>query len=429
MAELMNLNAIESGGGQAIIDDQDKPDFVAGAIPAEQQQGGGDGAAGGENQKTPEEIQAEADAEAARVAALTDEQKIAEQDAKIAEENKDKTPEEIKALQEAARDTRTTEEKQAALDAEAKASEDKKANDIKQNALNDLFKKYGVKSEAELAAKLNPQIETEEQKKQKAEVYDATLNKYAVENGVFTNEELSVLSNLKKMAPADLVYNQFKKDYQELYKDRVDDDKKPIPVTEDETRDKFNELYHVESDDKALKEVGKKNLELAAKNLIAPLEEKFNDVKAVFDDENRKTAAIPEYRKFVKDAIDTFVPKEFTFGEGENAVKVLLTNTDKDALEKMFVKNHYFDDFLQNGGTAEQRAQFEREIKKELYYQNIEAITKVIGDVREGIGLKKGAVGAKAPFEEPKGAAAHAVDENKFTPEELAAIRKGFGGR
>lgn len=426
MAELINANMIEDGGGQAIIDDKDRPDYVAGAKSAEEATGG-EGAAGGETQKTAEEIQAETDAETARVAGLTDEQKIAEQDAKIAEDNKDKTPDEIKALQEAARDTRTPEEKKAALDAEAKVADDKKANDIKQNALNDLFKKYGVKSEAELAAKLNPQIESPEEKKQKAEVYDATLNKYAVENGVFTNEELSVLSSLKKMESSDLVYNQFKKDYQELYKDRVDDDKKPVPVTEDETRDKFNELYHVESDDMALKEVGKKNLELAAKSLIAPLEEKYNDVKAVFDDENYKTASLPAYTKFVNSALDEFIPKELTFGEGESAVKVLLNNTNRDALEQMFVKNHYFEDFLQNGGTAEQRAEFKREIEKELYYQNKDSIAKVVGDVREGIGLKKGSVGAKAPFEEPKGAAAHAVDENAFTKEELDAIKKGFG--
>lgn len=426
MAELINANMIEDGGGQAIIDDKDRPDYVAGAKP-EEEAAGGEGAAGGETQKTAEEIQAETDAETARVAGLTDEQKIAEQDAKIAEDNKDKTPDEIKALQEAARDIRTPEEKQAVLDAEAKAADDKKANDIKQNALNDLFKKYGVKSEAELAAKLNPQIESPEEKKQKEEVYNATLNQYAVKNGVFTNEELNVLSNLKKMAPADLVYNEFKKEYQEANKDRVDDDKKPVPVTEDETRDKFNELYHVESDDKALKEVGKKNLELAAKSLIAPLEEKYNDIKAVFDDENYKTASLPAYSKFVNSALDEFIPKELTFGEGENAVKVLLNNTNRDALEQMFIKNHYFEDFLQNGGTAEQRAQFKREIEKELYYHNIESIAKVVGDVREGIGLKKGSVGAKAPFEEPKGAAAHAVDENAFTKEELDAIKKGFG--
>lgn len=420
---MINSNLIESGGGQAIIDEKEMPDYVAGAKPVE----GAEAAPAEGVQKTAEEIQAETDAETARVAALTDEQKTAEQDAKIAEENKDKTPEEIKALQEAARDTRTPEEKQVAAEQEQKDTEDKKANDIKQNALNELFKKYGVNSEAELAAKLNPVIETEEQKKQKAEVYNATLNKYAVENGVFTNEELSVLSSLKKMAPADLVYNQFKKEYQELNKDRVDDDKKPVPVTDDETRDKFNEFYHVESDDKALKEVGKKNLELAAKSLIAPLEEKYDDVKAVFDENNRKTASLPAYTKFVNSALDEFIPKELTFGEGENTVKVLLNNTNRDALEQMFVKNHYFEDFLQNGGTAEQRAQFKREIEKELYYQNKESIAKVVGDVREGIGLKKGSVGAKAPFEEPKGPAAHAVDENAFTKEELDAIRKGYG--
>lgn len=420
---IMNTNMIESGGGEAIIDDKDNPDFVAGKVEPTAEElaakAAEEAAEAGEAQLTEEE-------KAAAEAAKTPEEKQADIEAKIAEENKDKTPEEILALQEASRDTRTDEQKKADSEKAEKEAADLKEKEISDKALKALFDRHGVKSEAELLEKLNPKVETEEQKTAKQEVYTAALNKYAVENKVFTNDELSTLSNLKKMAPEELVFNQFKKDYSDLYKDRLDEDKKPQPVTDDEVRDKFNELYQIESEDSALKQKGAKNLELAAKSIIAPLEEKLADTKAVFDEENRKTAALPEYMKFVKSALADYVPKELTFGEGDNSVKVVLNNTDLAAIEQLFVKNHHFNDFLEKGGTEEQRAQFEKEIKKEIYYQNIDAIAKVVGDVRHGEGLKAGAIGAKKPFEEQKGIKPVVVDEDKLSQQEMDDIKKAF---
>lgn len=410
---------MESGGGKPILDKQDEQGTIGdGRTPAP--------AAEEVVAPTEEEAAAAKVAEETRVAALTPEEKLAEADAKIAEDNKEKTPEEIKALQEAARDPRTPEQKQAEADAAAKAETEEKENKIKQSALAELFKKYGVKTEAELAEKLNPVVETEEQKTQKAEMYTAALNKYAVDEKVFNNEELTVFNTLKKMPAEDLVFNQFKKDFTEANKGRVDGEGKPNPITEDEIKDGFSELYHTESENKALKDIGKKNLDIAAKGILQPLEEKFNLVKEVFDENNRKNAALPEYTKFVKSTIAESVPKELVYGEGENQVKVTLNNTDLDAIEKLFVKNHYFDDFRQKGGTDEQRAEFKREIMKEILFQNHEAIAKVVGDVREGVGLKKGAVGAKAPFEEQKPVKAVVADSKTFTPEETGALKKAF---
>lgn len=420
---MINENLIESGGGKPILDKTEDPGAVGdGRTP------GTEAAAPAEQAvtKTEDEIAADKVAEEARVAALTPEEKLAEADAKIAEEHKDKTPEEIKALQEAARDPRTPEEKQAEADAIAKAETEEKENKIKQSALSELFKKYGVKTEAELAEKLNPVVETEEQKTQKAEMYTAALNKYAVDEKAFNNEELTVFNTLRKMPAEDLVYNQFKKDFTEANKGRVDGDGKPNPVTDDEIKDGFSELYHTESENKALKEIGKKNLDVAAKSILAPLEDKFNLVKEVFDENNRKTAALPAFEKFVTSTIADSVPKELVYGEGENQVKVTLNNTDLKSIEKLFVKNHYFDDFLQKGGTDEQRAEFKREIMKEILFQNHEAIAKVVGDVREGVGLKKGAVGAKAPFEEQKAVKAVVADSKTLTPEETGTLKKAF---
>lgn len=410
---------MESGGGKPVLDKAEEPGAIGDgrtpAAPVEQVVA-----------PTEDEIAAAKVAEETRVAALTPDEILAEADAKIAEDNKEKTPEEIKALQDAARDPRTPEQKQAEADAAAKAETEEKENKIKQSALTELFKKYGVKTEAELAEKLNPVVETEEQKTQKAEMYTAALNKYAVDEKVFNNEELTVFNTLKKMPAEDLVYNQFKKDFTDANKGRVDGEGKPNPITEDEIKDGFSELYHTESENKALKEIGKKNLDIAAKGILQPLEEKFNLVKEVFDENNRKNAALPEYTKFVKSTIAESVPKELVYGEGENQVKVTLNNTDLDAIEKLFVKNHYFDDFRQKGGTDEQRAEFKREIMKEILYQNHEAIAKVVGDVREGVGLKKGAVGAKAPFEEQKAVKAVVADSKTLTPEETAQLKKAL---
>jgi hypothetical protein len=314
-------------------------------------------------------------------------------------------------------------------DEEKKAEEqrlaEENANKIKTEALAQLFKRFGVNSEQELDAKLNPVVETDEEKKAKSEIYTASLNKFAVEQKIFTNEELVAFENMRNAPDDKLVFSAFEKEYRELNKDRKSEDGNIDPVTDDEVRDKFNELYHIDSESAALKNIGKKNLETAAKAIREPLLQKYQDIKEEFDEDSARRAAIPKFKEFIKGVVSTMTPDKI---ELEDGVVFDLGQVDKDAIEKMLITNPEFENFRQNGATDEQRNRLQKEIFKEVLYNNYKQMAKVVGDVRYDQGQKAGAIGGNKPFDEQQrnsssGAAANAIDEKENT-----RIAKAFAG-
>lgn len=359
--------------GKAVIDEGDKTDIVADARSIKPEDEGGEGDAGKaegnkEVQKTAEEIAAEAAAAAGGTGKTAEE--IAAEDANKAAET----------------------DQQATIDR------------IRKEAEADFYKQFGVKNADELKAKLNPlQPLTEEQKAEQNELYNANLAKFAVENKVFTNNEWLEYHNIQKMPDADLVYKDFELAYKEANKDRKNDDGAD-PVTDDEIRDKFNELFHIDSESKALKEQGEKNIALRAATIKEPLKDKFEGIKEAYDSEQAQRQALPGFKTFFQDVLKTSIPDKLTFGEGDKQVNVDLSDLNKDEFERTIfseIGNNEFKSYMEGKGTPEQQARIKRAIEKELFYQKREDIAKLNYDSGVSAGTKAGAQGSQHRFTEP----------------------------
>jgi len=262
---MFNTQSIESTDAKPVVEQQDK-EIVADERTNKDDTGNGDNT-GGDNQTDAEKETARLEAEknARKEAALAegkteDEFEAAE---KLALENAGKTADQL------------AEEKRIA---DEKVAQDASIEAIRKEERAKFLKEMGVESEDELKAKLNPtKPKTPEELAAEANIYNASLAKFAVENKVFTNDEWLAVQNMRKAPDADLVFQNFAHEYKEQNKDRKLGDAAD-PVTDEEIKDKFNELYHVDSDNKALKEQGEKNLALKAQSIRGPLETKFNDI-------------------------------------------------------------------------------------------------------------------------------------------------------
>lgn len=390
-----NTSAIESPTAKAVVPAENQVQVADIRTKTEENEGAGAG------QKT-EEQKATAPAEAEKVKA--DGEKATRKETALAA---GKTEEEFEAEETAANDNKgkTLEEIAAAKKlVDDKTTQDAANKKLLDDAKAEFLKSMGVNSEEELRAKLNPKKpKTDDEIAQDREIYATDLAKFAVKNKVFTNDELLTYQNMSKMPDSDLVFKEFEANYKEANKDRKVGDEKD-PVTADEVKDKFNELYHLDSENKALKEQGEKNIGIKAKSLRQPLEEKYNDIKEIYDDEQAQAQAVPEFKKFFQGVLNKAIPESLTYGEGDNKTVVGLDKLDKLEFEKNMIASigdREFAEFRKGNGSPEQRARIEKEITKELLYQNHEAIAKQALENGISIGTKKTAPGSETRFIEP----------------------------
>lgn len=333
------------------------------------------------------------------------------------EAEKNKTPEQIAEEKRIAEEATTKENERLAEEAR-----------IKEEIRAEFLKEMGLTDMEELKAKLNPtKPKTPEQIAEEAQIYNVNLAKYAVENKVFTNEEWLAVNNMRKAPDNELVFHNFADEYKEQNKDRKIDGN-PDPVTDEEIRDKFNELYHIDSENKALKDQGEKNIALKAKAIRDPLESKFEDIKTVYDDEIAQKAAVPDFRNFVQKILAA-IPDKWEYGTGDDKVVLDLTKIDKQELEQSLfttgVAQREFQDFLKGKGSPEQKARIEREITKELLYRTHTDIAKENFKAGLSKGTKTAAPGANARFQEPDKRTTQ-VASVKVTAEDNAKVAKAF---
>ena len=370
----------------------------------------------------------------------TEETVVEGEEGKVGEEGdgkvEEKTADQIKTEEEAAAaDTekypgKTPEE---IVELKAKEETDRQQEETVENIRKEerlkFLQSFGVNSEEELKEKLNPKPElTAEQKAQQDEIYSASLAKYAIENKVFNNDEWLSFNNIKKLPDTDLVYNEFANSYKELNKNRQNEDGTANPVIEDEVKDKFNELYHIDSDNAVLKEQGQKNIELKAGAIRGPLQQKYDDVKSIYDNEIQQKQAVPAFREFMQKAMTEFIPDSFKYGEGDNEVTFDLTKLDKTEIEQHLVTNigdREFTDFLKGKGSPEQRARIQKEITKEILYRSHKEIAKTAYDAGVSAGTKKGVQGSEHRFTEP-GKEATRQAGVKVTEQDAAKIKSDF---
>lgn len=337
----------------------------------------------------------------------------------LIEANKNKTPEQIAAeLAESEKQKTEAADKEAAIEA------------IRKEERAKFLKSFGAETEEELKEKLNPtKPKTAEQLAEEANIYNVNLAKYAIENKVFNNDEWLQVQNMRKATDTDLVYNNFAAEYKEANKDRKLEDK-PFPVTDEEIKDRYNELYHVDSENAALKKEGEKNLALKAKAIRDPLETKLNDIKEIYDNEQAEIRTVPEFKKFFQSVLATAIPEKLEFGTGDDKVVFDLSKViDKAAFETVLIKeigNDEFTDFKKGKGTPEQRARIARKVNMELLYQFKDDIAKE--NFKAGIskGTKTAAVGSNTKFTEPGKNQQQQGQKVTVTAEDNAKVAKAF---
>lgn len=336
------------------------------------------------------------------------------------EAEKNKTPEQIAEEQRIAAEAATKQQEQA-------AEQQRIETEMRQKFLKEL----GVNSEEELKAKLTPtKPKTPEELAQEQEIYNVSLAKFAIDNKVFNNDEWLAVQNMRKAPDNDLVFNNFAAEYKEANKGRTQDDK-PFPVTNEEIQDKFNELYHVDSENAALKAEGEKNLALKAKAIRDPLETKFNDIQQIYNEEIAQKQAVPDFRKFMQGILATAIPDKLEFGTGDDKVVFDLSKLDKEAFQQSLfdtgLMQKEFQDFFKGKGAPEQRARIEREVKKELLFMYNEDIAKETFKAGISKGTKVTAPGSKAPFVDP---AKKEVQAQKvtITDADKAKVANAFAG-
>lgn len=368
---------------------------------------------GTQGDKTPEQIEADRLAEEDRLSKRTPEEIETERVAAEAKANEGKTPEQIE------------QEKKTAADALNNSNIEK----AKKEARQEFLKSFGVTTEEELREKLNPTKPlTDEEKASQEQEYTASLLNYATKEKLFNANDYAQLQTLTKTSDADLAYGAFAADYKDVNKDRKNSDNTPNPVTEDEVKEAFNQQYHINSEDAALKAIGEKQIKTAASAQKAELEAKYNNAKSAYDDYALRDKSSKPFFYFINKTVNTSIPTKIET-EGMDGEKIVydIKNVDLKELEKIFVNDKAFEDFLANGESQPAKDYIAKTIEVYLWNKHKDAILKNVAEVSYGAGLKKGKVGATVPFGSQQQSSAKTGDEKALTEAEKAKLKDSFG--
>ncbi len=316
------------------------------------------------------------------------------------------TPEQIAADNAQAADAKLTpeqkQEKETARIAAETATKDTEAK-LEAAALKKILDKLGVTTLDELAAKMPGKVETPEEVTKREQNLKANVAQFAVKHNILSMDEITSFENLKKQDKRDLAYNAFAADYKETHKDRteVDGDTK-VPVTSAEIDDAFNDFFHLNSDNTALKKSGEKQLDAYAKSVMGDTEEKYNDTVEAYKEYEARKNYFPTFKNAIKE-IAASVPAELSWGEGEDKVVFATDKLDKAAIEKLYSTDAAYDAFYNAKGDPNTIESLRKEFNNRLIVNNIDAIVKNAHAVGRDLGKKEGSdVGAKNPFNDKK---------------------------
>lgn len=196
----------------------------------------------------------------------------------------------------------------------------------------DLFKELGVDNIDSLKEKLKPKTEEKvlspEEKAKQEGIYKASVQKYAVENGVMNLEDFTKLENLKTRDDKDLVFENWLPAWKE--------DNPDIDAAEADrlAKEEFEAEYKLSSTNEKAKARGLSKIQKEAEGLRNPLENKFKSVKENYDGVRDVETNFPEFNKKVTGFIKEHVPEKVTVfkvkdGEEEVPIEVELSAADR----------------------------------------------------------------------------------------------------
>jgi hypothetical protein len=271
------------------------------------------------------------------------------------------------------------------------------AEKLEKDAQQKVLDKFGVKTLEELEAKLNPKApETEEEKKQKAENYRAAVNQYAVTNKLLSNDEIVQLEQYKKATPEELVFQDFSNKFLE---------KTPAAKKED-IEAAYKIFYNVGSENEFLKEAGEKAIAERAASIKGQLETKYEEAKSDFDQVQSKKEKVPAFKAHVQSVLSQIPGELIIHGEGDNAIKFIVKESERAELEKLLVNGESFDEFFESKDPKQLGDKMKSKALDAFYVRNKDAIFSAIYEAAHSKGLKGGSTtGASSSFPLDKGGA------------------------
>lgn len=240
-------------------------------------------------------------------------------------------------------------------------------------------------------AEKDPEVLAKEQEQDKA-----NFIKYGVENNLFKIDELTQYESIKVKADADLVFENFLKDFAEENPD-IDDEEELAEAAKDE----FDNIYKISSSNEKAKEKGLAKLAKEANEIRSPYESKVKYAEETYTEEKQMRAKMPEFDKFLVTQINKNAPDKVTFsikkGEEDFPVEIELTKEDKEAIVKEFKTPKTFLKF--NESAEETALSLDKKIQGWIKVNKFEEALSKAAEQFEGFGVRKGSnVGADSPF-------------------------------
>lgn len=282
-------------------------------------------------------------------------------------------------------------------------SDDKNNQQQQVNPLDEFLKEFNLESVDVLRERLKtPKVdETPEEKEKRESIYQADLQKFAVENGEMKLDDFPKLEAIKNKADRDLVFENWLPSWKEENPDvdPAESDNLAKEAFEDETKlNSTNEKTKARAEAKIAKE---------AKELRNPLESSFNTVKSKFDTERELRATYPSFNKKIEDIVTENIPAEFNVftgkdGDADVPIKISITDADKkeilSAVSKKCQSDKTYSLFKKNDFASISEI-VKTETENYLWEKKREDGMKEIATKFLSIGTAKGStVGAKSPF-------------------------------
>ena len=262
-----------------------------------------------------------------------------------------------------------------------------------------------LKAELELLKKeklerdSNKELSPEEKQKEQ-EIYEAELINYAVKEGKMKLEDFDKYKEVSKANDADLVFNEFKKEFKEDNPDIDDED------FEDEARREFENKTGLNSDNEKVKARAEARIKKQAEEIRNPLKMPYETTRKQFEEERDLKKTFPDFSKKIEGLSQEFIPSKYEFfktkdGDEDVLVDLDITDADKkeiaDTVSKEMTNPEIY--LLYKQGKLEEIRDIAKRKADNLVFEKSKAQgLQKIASVFETRGKAKASIGAKNSF-------------------------------
>jgi hypothetical protein len=307
---------------------------------------------------------------------------------------------------------------------EEKQAQAKAADDIAAAARQKILDELGLESMEVLKAKLAPAPEeTPEQKKRREDLFKNDVQNYAVRELEMSPEEFVNIERNRQTSDEDLAFEVFSKKWIAANKDSEAMKGKDLAV---EARYEFESLFHLQSENERLKALGQESLAATAEAIRQEGENKYKVAESEYRGSLDRAAKVGSFKSTVQSTIKAHLPQELKYTVDDAAFTYQLDKVDTADLEKYLATQANFDFFQEKGG-QETGKLLQQRIKDYVAIHHADKLATAAFKSGLDAGMKRGAIGAKAPFTAPAPPAP--APTNGITKEDDEKVKRVAGGQ